>query len=135
MITTESFVVAGRSFPVRDLSNLRTARGPYDRLWVNVAALAVALATASSTLYQVVTAWLGVVSASVSAALAIAAFLLRRGRPRTYELWGDYRGMTVLLFSSDDEREYGQVTRAVLRAQERARSGSGSPDLDMPHPW
>ena len=25
-------MVAGRRFPVRDLSNLRTARGPHDRL-------------------------------------------------------------------------------------------------------
>ena len=51
-----------------------------------------------------------------------------RMRPRAYELWGDYRGMTVLLFSSDEEREYGQVTRALLRAQEVDRMGGvGSP--------
>ena len=32
LVTNEAFVIAGRRFPIRDLSNLRTARGPQDRL-------------------------------------------------------------------------------------------------------
>jgi hypothetical protein len=59
--------------------------------------------------------------------IAFVPFLIamvgRRLRPRAYELWGDFRGMTILIFSSDEERQYGQVTRALVRAQEAARLG------------
>ena len=59
----------------------------------------------------------------------------RRLRPRPWELWGDFRGMTVLLFSSDEERQYGQVTRAILRAQEAERMGGVEAPVASIIPW
>ncbi len=61
-------------------------------------------------------------------------------RPRAYELWGDYRGMTVLLFSSDEEREYGQVDpRAAPRQGGRpdGRHGLTVPNVFSAniYPW
>ena len=52
-----------------------------------------------------------------------------------WELWGDFRGMTVLLFSSDEERQYGQVTRAILRAQEAERMGGVEAPVASIIPW
>ena len=59
----------------------------------------------------------------------------RRLRPRPWELWGDFRGMTMLLFSSDQERQYGQVTRAMLRAQEAERLGGLDAPVASIIPW
>ena len=58
-----------------------------------------------------------------------------RLRPRAFELWGEFRGMTVLLFSSDEERQYGQVTRALLRAQEAYRLGGLAEPLVSMNIW
>jgi hypothetical protein len=129
VVTGEAFVVAGRRFPIRDLSNLRTARGPRDRFTVRsvgvagavlgAIGLALAFATDLDRVGPVVYLLLG-----AGAFVPIMLVLLgQRLRPQPYELWGDYRGVTVALFSSDDERQYGQVTRALLRAMEAERLG------------
>lgn len=130
LVTSEAFVVAGRRFPVRDLSNLRTARGPHDRLTMRsvlvtgaiLGSVGVALSFSGARLSPMAFLLLG---AAAFVPIALVSFG-HRLRPRAYELWGDYRGMTVLLFSSDEEREYGQVTRALLRAQEADRMGGMS---------
>lgn len=67
----------------------------------------------------------------------LAAATARRLRPRGYELWGEFHGLTVQLFPTDDERQYGQVTRALLRAQEAARLDRklANPSGPPPVPW
>ncbi|MEV1290549.1 DUF6232 family protein [Micromonospora sp. NPDC049679] len=128
-ITPEWFIVAGRRFPVRELSNLQTVRGSQDRLTGRaVGATAVVLGAMGTAL-----GFRGInhLTAATYLALAAAAFVPgvmawfgHRVRPRSYELWGQYRGLTTLLYSSDEERQYGQVTRALVRAQEASRLGS-----------
>jgi hypothetical protein len=129
LVTGEAFVVAGRRFPIRDLSHLRTARGPRDRFTVRSVGVAAAVLAAIGLALAIGTD-LDRVGPVVYLLLGVGAFvpimlvvLGQRLRPRPYELWGDYRGVTVLLFSSDDERQYGQVTRALLRATEADRLG------------
>jgi hypothetical protein len=129
LVTGEAFVVAGHRFPIRDLSHLRTARGPQDRFTVRSVGVAAAVLGATGLALAIGTD-LDRVGPVVYLLLGAGAFvpimlvmLGQRLRPRPYELWGDYRGMTVLLFSSDDERQYGQVTRALLRATEAKRLG------------
>jgi hypothetical protein len=129
LVTTESFVVAGRRFPIRDLSNLRTTRGPQDRFTARSVLVAAAV-LGGVGLALAYTGDLGRQGPVVYLLLGAAAFVpialvsaRRRMRPRAWELWGDVRGVTMLLFSSDQERQFGQVTRALLRAQEAERRG------------
>ncbi|WP_246278101.1 DUF6232 family protein [Phytohabitans rumicis] len=137
-MTKDWFIVAGRRFPVGELRQLRTARGPHHQLtirWVTVTAIV--LGGIGITLG--LTTELNRLSAQTYLALTAVAFvpfvvatLGHRLRPRAFELWGEFRGMTVLLFSSDEERQYGQVTRALVRAQEAARLGGiGDPVVSM----
>jgi Family of unknown function (DUF6232) len=37
-----------------------------------------------------------------------------------YQLWADYQGRPTLLFSTVHRQEFGQVSRALIRAVERA---------------
>ncbi|HEY8534608.1 MAG TPA: DUF6232 family protein [Micromonospora sp.] len=127
-VTPEWFVVAGRRFPVRELSNLRTTRGAPDRFTVRaVTATALVLVAVGAALgYR----GLDRLNATTCLALlgavfvpALLAWVGHRRRPRPYELWGTYRGMDTLLFRSDEERQFGQVTRALVRAREISQLG------------
>jgi len=129
-VTSEMFHVAGRCFPISELSDLRTARGPQHPMTVRVVVstgvalgvIGVALGY-SGQLYRL--------SARTYFLLGLAAFvpmvlaaLGRWLRPPAYELWGRYRGSMVLLFSTDQERQFGQVRRALVRAREVSRSAT-----------
>lgn len=127
-ITPEWFIVAGRRYPVSELSDLHTVRGAPDRLTVRAVVASVVVLIAIG----VALGFRGFDRLSPAACLALAAAALvpvalawvgHRVRPRPYELWGRYRGLRTLLFSSDEERQYGQVTRALLRAREVSRLG------------
>jgi hypothetical protein len=50
----------------------------------------------------------------------VATFCAYRWPPRLH-LFAEYRGSIVTLFSTRDEREFGQVARALQRAVEAAR--------------
>jgi uncharacterized protein DUF6232 len=141
LVTPESFVVAGRRFPIRDLSNLRTSRGPNDRFTARSVVVAAAVLGAVG-LALAYTGDLGgqgpVVYLLLGAAALVPIALVsarRRLRPRPWELWGDFRGVTMLLFSSDQERQFGQVTRALLRAQEAERLGGVTDPVASTYLW
>ncbi|MEJ3744616.1 DUF6232 family protein [Actinomycetes bacterium KLBMP 9797] len=140
-MTSDWFVVAGRRFPVGELRNLRTARGPHDRLTIRSVTLT-AVVLAGIGLVLGMTTELNHLGAQTYLALTAVAFVpflvataAHRIRPRAYELWGDFHGLTVLLFSSDEERQYGQVTRALVRAQEGQRLGSLSEPVASMNMW
>jgi hypothetical protein len=141
LVTRDWFVVGGRRFPVGELHHLHTARGPAHQLTVrSVTVTAIVLAAIGITLGM--TTELNHLSAQTYLALTAVAFVPflvatigHRLRPRAYELWGEFRGMTVLLFSSDEERQYGQVTRALLRAQEASRLGGLAEPLVSMNIW
>jgi hypothetical protein len=60
--------------------------------------------------------WLAMAAIGIlPAGLAIGAWRLC---PPSYQLWADYHGSTVLLFASNDERIFGHVCRALIRARE-----------------
>lgn len=50
----------------------------------------------------------------------LVAWVCERRWPPRHELWARHHGTMVRLFSSPDEQEFGQVSRAVLRAMESA---------------
>ncbi|BCB81906.1 hypothetical protein GCM10022251_51690 [Phytohabitans flavus] len=141
LVTQDWFIVGGRRFPVGELHHLHTARGPAHQLTVrSVTVTAIVLAAIGITLGM--TTELNHLSAQTYLALTAVAFVPflvatigHRLRPRAYELWGQFRGMTVLLFSSDEQRQYGQVTRALLRAQEAHRLGGLGEPLVSTNIW
>nr|MDT0658445.1 DUF6232 family protein [Micromonospora sp. DSM 115978] len=134
-VTSELFIVAGRRFPVGELTDLQTARGPRDRLTVRaVLVTAVGLTVIGAALGYA--GGLYKLSAEAYLILGVAAFVPlllavvgNKLRPPAYELWGRYQGATQLLFSSDHERQFGQVTRALLRAREAGQLGALSQPL------
>lgn len=139
-VTPDWFIVAGRRFAIGDLTELRAARGARDRLTGRaVAATAVVLAGIAMTIGF--TRGLDEVSAAGYLALLVAAFIPvalawvgDRFRPRPYELWGRHEGLLTLLFSTDEERQYGQVSRALMRAREMSRL-AGLADPVTIEPW
>ena len=140
-ITSEAFIVAGRRFFISELTQLRTARGPHDPLTVR-AVVVTAAVLAGIGIALGYTGDLYELPATTYLALGLAAFLPvalaavgHRWRPPAYELWGRYRGSMVLLFSSDQERQFGRVTRALVRAREAARLGGIAHPLASASPW
>lgn len=64
---------------------------------------------------------LGVAGALAGAGLVAAILFDSRRNPRRMELTAWYQGRRVVLFVSADQRVFGQVRRAVVRAAEVAR--------------
>ncbi|MEV0806168.1 DUF6232 family protein [Micromonospora sp. NPDC050200] len=134
VVTTERFTIGRNTFAVADLTHLRTARGPHDRLAVRVVAMTATLITGGGVLLGF-TGGLQRLTAGAYLTLGVL-FLLPvllvlagdRWRPPAYELWGHCGGVEVLLFSSDDERQFGQVSGALSRARELHRY----PDAEDP---
>ncbi|WP_329103739.1 DUF6232 family protein [Micromonospora sp. NBC_01699] len=141
-VTSESFTVAGHRFPVAELTQLRTARGPHDPLTVRTVVVTGAVLVVIGVAFGYTGEFYRLDAATYLALGAAAflpvvlAFLGHRLRPPTHELWGRYRGEMMLLFSSDQERQFGQLTRALRRAQEVARSGGvADPLVTLSPPW
>jgi len=124
LVTYHVFEVAGRRYAVADLSDLRTARGPQDPFAVRAVLLAGLIVAAVVTAVSFGGGPTGLDPATYLALLAAAclpvllAVVVARIRPRPFELWGLHYGVMVRLFVTDDERVYGQVTRALRRARE-----------------
>lgn len=140
-VTSDWLIVAGQRFPIRELTRLQTARGPRDPVTAR-AILVTGTVVAAVGLALGFIRDIGQVGAGTWLALGAAAFVPiviavigQRMRPRSYELWGQYQGRTVLLLSTDDERQYGQVTRALMRAQEMARLGGVRDPVASTIPW
>ncbi|HWG97915.1 MAG TPA: DUF6232 family protein [Pilimelia sp.] len=140
IVTDRWFVVAGYRYPVTELTNLRMGRGSRHPLAVRASVVSTivllgigsALGLTGDPTDLPAGSYLAIFSA------ALAPFLLvsvgERLRPRPYELWADYFGITVRLFLSDSEQQFGQVARALLRAKEIARLG-GAAELRDTEPW
>ncbi|MFY1633497.1 DUF6232 family protein [Solwaraspora sp. WMMB335] len=140
-VTRDWFVVAGQRYAIRDIAQLRIARGARDRITARAVAL-VAVMLAGIALVIGFTRGLDEVSAGAYLALFVAAFvpvglawLGDRLRPRPYELWGRHQQTWKLLFSSDEERQFGQVRRAVMRAQEASRLARAKDPVITIEPW
>ncbi|MFD2766515.1 DUF6232 family protein [Micromonospora eburnea] len=141
VVTDERFTVGRNSWPVAELTQLWTTRGPHDRLAVRAVAVTAALIGAVGVLLgftgglQRLTATAYLVLGAVGLLPLLLVMIGDRWRPPAYELWGRHQGAEVLLFSSDDERQFGQVARAVRRAREGARLGGWADPLASADPW
>jgi hypothetical protein len=118
-VTDRWLVACGLRYPIYDLCEIRQVRAPHDPLTVDsgIASGTVAVGIAITATYLDPAGWLGAV-----AVLAVPLSLLGYGllrRRRAYELWARYQGMTVQLLWVEDPRRFGQISRALVRAQER----------------
>lgn len=141
VITVETLQVGGRRYAIAELTDLRTARGPYDPVLLRVVALSGAsvVAVAAAVGVHQPPTQLGVAGYLT---LLVGGFLPMtvaavgsRLRPRPFELWAEHRGQSTLLYRAPDERHYGQVTRALLRAVEAQRLGGVAPPVAAFDPW
>ena len=124
VVTHDVLEVHHRRYRIAALSRLRTARGGHVpvtmAMVVLTAAVLASVGVAASFGREPAgpsrVTYLFLLAAVLGPAL-IAGYARYRAR-RRYELWGDYLGRSVLLYSCPDQREFGQVTRALLRAHE-----------------
>lgn len=107
-------------YAISGLSRLRAGRGARSPAAHLAGALAVLLAGVAvvgfMANYRTPLTGIGIAGVALAAAGLMAA--LRGLQRRPYQLWADHRGGTVLLYWSFDEKEYGHVTRALIRARE-----------------
>ncbi|MGR6321717.1 DUF6232 family protein [Micromonospora soli] len=135
VVTAERFTVGRASWPVAELTQVWTTRGPHDRLVLRAVGVTAALIGGVGVLLgftgglQRLTAAAYLALGAVGLLPVLLVVLADRWRPPAYELWGRYRGAEVLLFSSDNERQFGQVTRALQRAREGVRLGGWAEPL------
>ena len=140
-MTVDRFTVASTSYRVADLTHLWTTRGPHDRIAVRAVVVTAAMIGGVGLLLgftgglQRLTAGAYLILGAVFLLPATLALVGARWRPPAYELWGWYRGAELLLFSADDERQFGQVTRAVRRAREMNRYGGWVDPVASADPW
>ena len=127
-VTERWFATEDAVYPVAQLNRLRTGRGPLHPIVQTTSAVALVFASAFlvslPTLRDTPAAWLTL--AAVAAVPLVAAALAVRYQPRTYQIWADYRGDTVLVFSTLDEKTFGHVRRALIRARESSPPDVGS---------
>jgi hypothetical protein len=123
---TEHYFVAGRRhYRLVELSTIERHRGsshPGVVLGLLIAALDALILAPLAMLSGL---WGGRVLAALAPLVpcAVALYCAKRW-PAAFELHAEYRGNAVTLLRTRDEQEFGQVTRALLRALEaRQRTG------------
>jgi hypothetical protein len=118
-VTDQRFATRGRTFTVAHLHDVRVARGSFDPVVVGttLAAVVVLVAVGASLFEMPPMAWPAmIVIATIPVSAAAVTYRLR---PRPFELWAEYRGEMVQLFRSAEEKTFGHVCRALIRARER----------------
>lgn len=141
VVTVDRFTVGRSSWRVAELTHLHTSRGPHDRVAVRAVLLTGGTVTGVGLLLgftgglQRLTAGAYLTLGVVFLLPVLLALAGDRWRPPAYELWGRRRGVDELLFASDDERQFGQVTRALRRAVEMQRYGGWEDPLATIDPW
>jgi hypothetical protein len=119
-VTERWFAADGETYPIADLNRLRTGRGPLHPMVLPTFTIAVVFVSAFAVTFPMLAhspaAWAGVgFVAVVPAVFAVAGTRFQR---RPYQIWADFQGKTVLIFSTPDEKTYGHVCRALIRARE-----------------
>jgi hypothetical protein len=119
IVTNHYFCAGSYRYEVAHLSGLMRTRGSLHPGVIIGLVTAVAEAIVIVPLVSVVgapVAWL-LTFAALLVPCAVGYVCARRW-PAQYELLATYRGREVTLFTTRDEREFGQVTRALQRAVE-----------------
>jgi hypothetical protein len=119
-VTDRWFVVGQRRFDVTELQNLRTVRGPLHPMVLRAGAGAMIGVALIGLFFQQMQPWGAAGATAAALAVGTIAVIINWRSPRSYEMWAEYRGLTIQLYYSDSERRYQAVCRALIRARERA---------------
>lgn len=117
------FIVDDHWLGLRDLTNVGTGRDPADAgpRVVTGSSFGMTLATVIMV-HQTASLVLAIGATGLIAGTILGGVIIARLRPRRYRLWGDYRGVPVMLFETPDSDEFGKLVRALQRALEADRS-------------
>jgi hypothetical protein len=121
-VTGRHLIVADQRYDLAELGDLMQDRGTLHPGAIVALVIAVAEAMLVALLVSVLHSplvWLLAVVALLIPCLV--ALVCARRWPPQYELLAQYRGHEVRLFATRDQREFGQVTRALRRALEALR--------------
>jgi hypothetical protein len=118
-ITDQWLAIDGRRYLVRDMTDVRTTRGPINRLAVNALGAGVSLLAVAILLGPVLPLAMAVLLGAFGLVAAGTGFVATRTSPRQQALWADIKGVEVMLFATTDTIEMGKVVRALQRARER----------------
>ena len=122
-ITNEYVAIDGNRYRVRDLHEVRTARGPFNRMAIRALGGGVSLMAMAILLGAVMPVAMTAAFGLTGLAGVGTAFVLTRVHPREQLLWANFRGVEHLLLATRDSIEVGKLTRALRRALEHdARS-------------
>ncbi|WP_341717305.1 DUF6232 family protein [Micromonospora sp. FIMYZ51] len=141
IVTADRFTVGSTSWRIAELTHLHTTRGPHDRLATRAALISAAVITGAGLVLgftgglQRLTAEAYLLLGAVFLVPVLLAAAGNRWRPPPYELWGRRADAEELLFSSDNEQQFGQVSRAVRRAREMHSYGGWDDPLRSTRPW
>lgn len=119
IVNDQWLLVYGARFAIADLYHIERARGPVSSPTRAALVVGAAELTVVAPVALVVNSPMVWAIAALNL-LATAGAVLFCGRkwPATFQLWAEYRGRPTLLFTTGDEQEFGQVSRALLRALE-----------------
>jgi hypothetical protein len=118
-VTSQYVVSAGYRYDTAELVELMRAKGSTHPGVIVGMVIAVAEAAFLVPLVGVLRSPLAWLLAGLALLIPCAVGLVCAHRwPPEYELLARYRGREVTLFTSRDQREFGQVSRAVQRAVE-----------------
>jgi hypothetical protein len=133
-ITGRWFLTDVQRYDVFELDALSTVRGAHDPMVATIGAGAgatmVVIVVGASFLSDQPVVWLAAaVLALVLVGLAVAYW---RFHPRPYQLWAEYHGRPVRLFGCPDEKTYGHVCRALIRAREAQPPAAPTEETVLP---
>lgn len=124
-VTTSWCITDRVQYPIAGLHNLGHRRGERDPLHLPaIAGLGLVLALLAFVVVAIGRRWtseLGVALAAAVVGTAALTFLpsaLAGVLRRPYEIWAQYESRAVCLFATFDKEQFGQVSRALLRARE-----------------
>jgi len=116
-VTDRNFIDAGVTFDLARLSNIVKERGgrhPGVNVSLVIAVVEAALAGPFAGLSRSAVP-LAITALAILIPCLVAGYCCKRWPP-AFQLHADYRGEPTVLFRTADEREFGQVSRALVRA-------------------
>jgi hypothetical protein len=120
-VTSEYVAIGDHRYPVGDLREISTTRGPIHRMVIRTLSGGISLVAMAIVMSAVMpvamTAAIG-----LTGLLAVgSAFVLSRTHPREWTLWATFRDMDLALLRTRDSIEVGKLHRALRKAHEQTR--------------
>lgn len=120
-VTSEYVAIGDHRYPVGDLREISTTRGPVHRMVVRTLSGGISL-VAMAILMSAVMPVAMTAAIGMSGLLAVgSAFVLSRTHPREWTLWATFRDMELVLLHTRDSIEVGKLHRALRKAHEHTK--------------